>query len=113
MDHIVVNSWSSPKAYQSTSTDGMTNWINRGVGYDPRESVVRYPDGTVNHWNKVERTAVYIENGHVVAMTLAAIDVEKEQDKGGDGHGSKVILIPLDGAALDHDLQSATDSSKP
>ncbi len=66
----------------------------------------------MNHWNKVERPAVYIENGHVVAMTLAAIDVEKEQDKGDDGHGSKVIVIPFDGAALDRDLQSIADAPK-
>jgi hypothetical protein len=56
---------------------------------------------------------VYIENGHVAAMTLAVIDVEKEQDQGNDGHGSKVIVIPFDGAALDRDLQSAADSPKP
>jgi hypothetical protein len=104
--HIVVNSWSTRKAYHLTSPDGIRDWANRGLAYDPRESIVRYPDGTVNHWNKVERPAVYIENGHVVAMTLAAIDVEKEQDRGGDGHGSKVIVIPFDGAAFDRDLQA-------
>src|SRR5579883_1494233 len=109
--HIVVNSWSTRKAYHLTSRDGVSDWIDRGVAYDPREPIVRYPDGTVNHWNKVERPAVYVENGHVAAMTLAAIDVEKEQDKGGDGHGSKVIVIPFDGAALDRDLQS--DSRQP
>ena len=43
-------------------------------------------------------------------MTLAVIDVEKEQDKGNDGHGSKVIVIPFDGAALDRDL--LVDSSR-
>lgn len=111
--HILVNSWSTRKAYHLTSTDGIHNWTNRGLAYDPRENIVRYPDGTVNHWNKVERPAVYIENGHVVAITLAAIDIEKEQDKGNDGHGSKVIVIPFDGAALDRDLQSGTDSAKP
>jgi hypothetical protein len=40
------------------------------------------------------------------------IDVEKEQDKGSDGHGSKVIVIPFDGAALDRDLLSAADAPK-
>ena len=110
--HIVVNSWSTRKAYHLTSRDGLHGWTNRGVAYDPRGDIVRYPDGTVNHWNKVERPSVCLENGHVVAMTLAAIDVEKEQDKGGDGHGSKVIVIPFDGAALDRDLQSSTDSSQ-
>jgi hypothetical protein len=111
--HITVNSWSTRKAYHLTSADGIHDWTNRGVAYDPREAIVRYADGTVNHWNKVERPSVYIENGHVAAMTLAGIDVEKEQDHGNDGHGSKVIVIPVDGMALDRDLQSATGSSKP
>jgi hypothetical protein len=108
--HIVVNSWSTRTAYHLTSRDGIHDWINRGLAYDPREAMVRYPDGTVNHWNKAERPSVYIENGHVAAMTLAVIDVEKEQDKGDDDHGSKVIVMPFDGAALDRDLRSAADS---
>ena len=68
----------------------------------------------MNYWNKAERPSVYLEEyrPHVAAMTLAVIDVEKDQDKGNDNHGSKVIVIPFDGVALDHDLQSATDSSK-
>ena len=40
------------------------------------------------------------------------IDVEKEQDKGNDGHGSKVIVIPFDGAALDRDLQNVPAAGK-
>ncbi len=111
--HIAVNSWSTRTAYHLTSRDGLQDWTNRGVAYDPRKAIVRYPDGTVNHWNKAERPSVYLENGHVAAMTLAVIDVEKEQDKGGDGHGSKVIVIPFDGAALDRELQSAVDSPNP
>jgi len=111
--HILVNSWSTRKAYHLTSEDGIYDWTNRGLAYDPRESIVRYTNGVVNHWNKVERPSVYIENGHVVAMTLAAIDVEKDQDKGSDGHGSKVVVIPFDGAALDRDLQTAAPSQRP
>jgi hypothetical protein len=111
--HIVVNSWSTRKAYHLTSRDGVHDWTNRGLAYDPREAIVQYPDGTVNHWNKAERPSVYLENGHVAPMTLAVIDVEKEQDKGNDGHGSKVIVIPFDGAALDRDLQSTSEPPKP
>jgi hypothetical protein len=106
--HIVVNSWSNRKAYHLTSLDGINDWKLQGLAYDPLKDFVRYTDGTVNHWNKMERPNVYLENGHVVAMTLAVIDVPKDQDKGNDGHGSKVIVIPFDGAALDRDLQSAS-----
>ena len=110
--HIIVNSWSRREAYHLTSRDGIHDWTNRGVAYDPQREIVRYTDGTVDHWNKAERPSVYIENGHVVVMTLAVIDVPKEQDHGNDGHGSKVIVIPFDGVALDRDLQSAEDSPK-
>ena len=65
---------------------------------------IRYTDGIVNHWNKLERPGVLIENGHLRAVTLAVIDVPKEEEKGNDGHGSKIIVIPFDGAALDRDL---------
>jgi hypothetical protein len=103
--HIVVNSWSARKAYHLTSTDGIHDWKLRGLAYDPTMDFVHYPDGTVNHWNKMERPGVYLENGHVAAVTLAVIDIPKEEDHGNEPHGSKVIVIPFDGAALDRDRQ--------
>jgi hypothetical protein len=111
--HIVVNSWSERKAYHLTSQDGVKNWTNQGLAFDPKSNFLRYTDGTVNHWNKIERPGVFIENGHVTHFTFAVIDVEKENDKGNDGHGSKVIVVPFDGAAMDgptavhHDLSPA------
>ena len=105
--HLVGNNWSQRKAYHLTSVDGINHWTYRGPAYDPARNCVRYPDGTVNHWEKMERPSVYIENGHVAAITLAVLDVPKDQEKGNDTHGSKVIVIPFDGAALDHDLQNA------
>ena len=54
-----------------------------------------------------QMVAVHTEvGGHVVAVTLAALDVPKEQEKGNDAHGSKILVLPFDGAALDRDLQS-------
>lgn len=105
--HIVANDWSTRKAYHITSVDGIHDWTFRGLAYDPTTDFVRYTDGTVNHWNKMERPGVYIENGHVVAVTLASIDIPKEEDHGNEPHGSKVLVIPFDGAALDRDLQNA------
>jgi hypothetical protein len=109
--HIVVNSWSARKACHLTSTDGIHNWTLRGLAYDPTTDFVRYTDGTVNHWNKMERPGVYIENGHVAAVTLASIDIPKEQDRGSEPHGSKVIVVPFDGAALDRDLQKLSNTA--
>ncbi len=103
--HIVVNGWSDRKAYHLTSVDGIHNWKFRGLAYDPTKDFVRYTDGTVNHWEKMERPGVLLENGHVTAFTFAVLDVPKDQELGNDAHGSKVIVVPFDGAALDRDLQ--------
>jgi len=102
--HIVVNSWSQRQAFHLTSKDGITGWTLRGLAYDPRVDFVRYTNGTVNRWDKLERPGVVIEGGHVVAVTLAVLDVPKDEEKGNDRHGNKVIVIPFDGAALDRDL---------
>ena len=78
-----------------------------GLAYDPTKDFIRYTDGTVNHWHKLERPGVLLENGHVTAVTLAVLDIPKEQQKGNDNHGSKIIVIPFDGVLLDRDLQNA------
>jgi len=104
--HIVVNGWSDRKAYHLTSPDGIKNWTFRGLAYDPTTDFLRYTDGTVNHWNNIERPGVFLENGHVAYFTLAVIDVPKWEDRGNDNHGSKVIVVPFDGTALDRDLNS-------
>jgi hypothetical protein len=111
--HIVVNSWSTRKAYHLISADGINDWKLQGLAYDPTKDEIRYTDGTVNHWNKMERPNVYLENGHVVAVTLAVIDIPKEQENGNDGHGSKVIVVPFDGAAMDRDLRSSSGGAAP
>jgi hypothetical protein len=109
--HIVVNNWSDRKAYHLTSVDGITGWKYQGLAYDPTTDFVRYTTGAVNHWNKMERPSVLIEKGHVTALTLAVIDVPKDQEHGNDHHGSKVIVIPFDGVALDRDLKKASTAS--
>ena len=89
MYHIVVNCWSERKAFHLTSPDGIANWTNRGLAYDPATNFVRYKEGTVNHWEKMERPGVLLENGHVEYFTFAVLDVPKEQELGNDNHGNK------------------------
>ena len=96
------------------TTRGIHDWrLEPRYAYAPASKFVYYADGTVNHWAKMERPGVYIVNGHVAAMTFASINVEKEQDKGNDQNGSKVIVVPFDGAALDRDLQAPATGQKP
>jgi MYXO-CTERM domain-containing protein len=91
------------KARHMTSADGIKNWKDVGLAYDPTSNFVRYTDGTVNHWYKMERAGVYMENGHVVAFTFAVIDVDKTLDLANDTHGIKVIVVPFDGVTFDAD----------
>jgi hypothetical protein len=82
------------------------------VAYDPDKDFIRYTDGTVNHWNKIERPGVYLENGHVAYFTFGVIDIPKEDETGNDGHGSKVIVVPFDGVAFDRDM-GGSDATPP
>jgi MYXO-CTERM domain-containing protein len=99
--HMVANWWSERKAMHLTSNDGIHNWTNRGLAYDPTTNFVRYTDGTVNNWYNMERPGVYMEKGHVVAFSFAVTDVEKTTIVAGDNHLSKIIVVPFDGATFD------------
>ncbi len=104
--HVVVNCWSERKAYHLTSKNGIDEWTNRGLAYDPTVDFIRTKNGTPNRWNKIERPSVFLEHGHVAYFTFAVIDVPKEQENGNDGHGSKLIVVPFDGKGMDRDLQT-------
>jgi MYXO-CTERM domain-containing protein len=101
--HIVYNYWGIRKAYHLMSKDGVNNWMNMGIAYDPTTDFVRYTDGTVNHWFKMERPGVFIENGHVTHFTFAVIDFDKASIVANSGHDSKVIVVPFDGVTFDAD----------
>jgi hypothetical protein len=101
--HLVYNYYDLRKARHMVSPDGIKNWKDMGLAYDPTANFIRYTDGTVNHWYKLERPGVFLENGHVSAFTFAAIDVDKASELGNDTHGSKVIVVPFDGATFDTD----------
>jgi hypothetical protein len=78
------------KAYHLTSKDGLTNWTNRGIAYNPDVPFVRYTDGTVNQWKMMERPAI--------------IDVTKQEERPNDLPGSKIIVVPFDGERFNKDL---------
>ncbi len=99
--HMIANRWDERKAYYMTSKNGIYGWEMRmGAAYTPESDFFTYEDGTVNRWNKIERPNVYMEDGKVIAMTFAAIDVPKDDDKGNDAHGSKIIVVSFDNDAL-------------
>jgi hypothetical protein len=101
--HLVANMYNARKAMHFTSVDGIHNWTNQGLAYDPTSDFVRYTDGTVNHWYKIERPGVFMQGGHVTAFTFAVIDVDKTLDLANDTHGTKIIVVPFDGVSFDRD----------
>ena len=108
MYHMVYNHWPSKTAYHFTSADGCSNWVYRGIAYKKDAMPFRYPDGTVNDWSFIERPMAYVDpdTGHVTHFTFSVLDVKKGQDRGGDRHGSKIIVVPFDGESFDRDMQA-------
>ena len=92
---------SAPRGYHLMSVDGIHNWINTGVAFDPSTDFIRYTDGTVNHWHNMERTGVYMENGHPAAFTFAVTAPDKNTNPGPSV--SKIIVVPFDGVSFDAD----------
>lgn len=108
--HIVYNHWPSKTAYHFTSEDGINDWTYRGIAFKKDAMPFRYTDGTVNDWAFIERPMAFVEDGHVTHFTFSVLDVKKGKDKGNDKHGSKILVVPFDGAAFDRDLQKQIDA---
>lgn len=92
--HLIVNDWHGRTAFYLRSPDGVNwNW-DQGKAYDIE--VVRHPDGSKEGWHKLERPNVLQdEYGRATHLYLAAMDAPKDLDRGGDGHSSKVLALPL------------------
>lgn len=101
--HITVNWWDAKQARHLMSDDGIHNWKDMGLAYTPSRDFIKYSNGTVNRWTKIERPQVFLKDGHVTHFTFAVIDVEKDKDGGNDNHNSKVIVVPFDGLQFDKD----------
>ena len=104
--HVLYDYPGDRVGYHLTSLDGIHNWTDQGLAYDPRYSqqIFSYTDGTVNHWYKMERPQVLVQNGLVTHVTFAVADVNKDnQIPAGSDHGSKVIVVPFDGVSFDKD----------
>jgi hypothetical protein len=109
--HVLYDYPDDRVGYHLTSPDGIHDWTDQGLAYDPRraQQIFSYTDGTVDHWYKMERPGVVLENGHVTHVTFAVSDVDKNnQIPAGSDHGSKVIVVAFDGVSFDHDTGTDT-----
>jgi len=110
--HIVVNFHGKDTTYHITSEDGIHNWKNRGLAFKRHEGVFRHKDGTIEDWFTVQRPTVYVENGLVKAFNFSVIDVHKGQDQGNDNHGSKIIVVPFDGAGFQKHMKTVMETER-
>lgn len=101
--HVVYNYPDDRVAYHLTSPDGIHDWTDRGLAYDPRfaSQLFSDTDGNTVSWTKMERPNVIMADGHITHFTFAVTDVQKEQITGGSNHGTKVLVVAFDGAAFD------------
>ena len=92
--HLIANYWPTCQAIYMRSLDGI-HWVHEpGIAYDT--SITAYEDGTRTNWFKLERPKVLLdEHGRATHLLLAAIDVIKNEDRGGDNHSSKSKSVPL------------------
>jgi len=106
--HVIYSGSQDRVGYHLYSTDGLTNWKDNGYGWSPRDyqKIFCYEgSSTCSQWYKMERPGVVLENGHPTHITWAVADVDKDnQIPAGSNHGSKVIVVPFDGAAFDADF---------
>ena len=101
--HVVYNYPDDRVAYHLTSPDGIHDWTDRGLAYDPRmaKQLFSTTDGAIVSWTKMERPNIIMESGHITHFTFAVTDVQKEQITGGSNHGTKVLVVAFDGATFD------------
>ena len=106
--HVLYSGSGDRVGYHLYSADGLTNWTDNGLAFTPRQyqDLFCYEGGTTcSQWYKMERPGVLLEDGHPTHITWAVADVDKDnQIPAGSNHGSKVIVVPIDGVAFDADF---------
>jgi hypothetical protein len=110
--HVLYSGSGDRVGYHVYSSDGITNWTDNGLAFTPRQyqDIFCYEGGTTcSQWYKMERPGVLLEGGHPTHVTWAVADVDKDnQIPAGSNHGSKVVVVPIDGVAFDADFGGGT-----
>jgi hypothetical protein len=105
--HVLYSGSGDRIGYHLYSTDGITNWKDDGLAFDPRmyQKIFGYVGSTTyTQWYKMERPSVVLQNGHVTHVTWAVADVDKDNAiPAGSNHGSKIVVVPFDGVTFDND----------
>ncbi|MDZ8120253.1 hypothetical protein [Pontiella agarivorans] len=92
--HMLTHDYNHWEAYYLRSKDGV-KWVREpGLGYGSAKCL--YEDGTENEWWRYERVQVLQDDlGRAMQINFAALDVDKDTEKGNDNHNSKNVCIPM------------------
>lgn len=92
--HMMINAFIDYRAIYLRSPDGIHWKFTPGTAYTSNNTF--YQDGTQTHWYKLERPHVLQDEfGRATHLSLAVIDVPKQDDLARDNHSSKNIILPL------------------
>lgn len=103
--YVIYNYPDDRIAYHLTSRDGIHDWTDQGLAFDPRDGqkIFTNSDGSVYRWYNVERPNVIMENGHVAYFTFAVSDVFKMGISGNSNNNTKVVVVAFDGVKFDEE----------
>jgi hypothetical protein len=103
--HVLYNYPDDRVMYHLTSVDGIHDWTDQGLAFDPRDGQKIFTDsaGNINRWYNVERPNVVMENGHVAYFTFAVSDVFKMGISGSSNDDTKVVVVSFDGVTFDQE----------
>ncbi len=106
--HVIYSGSGDRVGWHVYSLDGITNWKDNGYAWSPRDykKIFCYEGtDTCTQWYKMERPGVVLQGGHPTHITWAVSDVDKDnQVLPGTNHGTKVVVVPFDGASFDGDF---------
>ena len=103
--HVIYNYPDDRVAYHLTSRDGIHDWTDQGLAFDPRDGqkIFSNSDGSASRWFNVERPNVIMESGHVAYFTFAVSDVFKMGISGNSNNDTKVVVVAFDGVRFDEE----------
>lgn len=92
--HLITHDYNHWEAFYQRSKDGI-HWVSEpGLGYG--RAYCKYENGVQNEWYRYERVQVLQDElGRAMQINFAALDVDKDTEKGNDNHNSKNFCIPL------------------
>jgi len=109
---LETNVWGAPGVFPRDPQNGLEDTTMKQWCYWDGQ-IIKGPEGKyhmfASRWDQAKG-----HNGWWGSLAVhAVLDVPKDQERGNDTHGSKIIVVPFDGVAFDRDMQNASNAARP